>query len=101
MVVRAPVITEESIKVDDFVRFSVLRPNRMADLHSDLCADLGGWRNIPIHAHPLMSVRMGKNKGHTGVVLVSRFGCLSSVLLSPHFLQTTSAYTPDLGRLAV
>ena len=25
---------------------------------------------------------------------------LSSVILSPHFLQTTLAYTPDLERLA-
>ena len=39
--------------------------------------------------------------GHTGVVLVSRYDCLSSGLLSPHFLQTTSVYTPDLERLAV
>jgi hypothetical protein len=34
----------------------------MTDLHSDLSADLGGWRNISIHAHPLMSVRMRKRK---------------------------------------
>ena len=40
------------------------------------------------------------DKGHTGVVLVSRCDCLS-VLLSQHFLQTTEAYTPDLGRLAI
>ena len=42
-----------------------------------------------------------KNKGHTGVVLVSRFDRLFSVVLSPHCLQSTSAYTPDLERLAV
>ena len=42
-----------------------------------------------------------ENKGHTGVVLVSRCDRLSSALLSPHFLQTTSAYMPDVGRLAV
>ena len=42
-----------------------------------------------------------ENKGHTGVVLVSRSDGLSSVLLSPRFLQTTSAYTPDLGHLAM
>ena len=41
------------------------------------------------------------NKGHTGGVLVSRCGCLSSVILALHFLQTTSAYTPDLESLAV
>ena len=41
------------------------------------------------------------NNGHTGVVLVSRCDCLSSVLLSQHFLRTTLAYMPDLGRLAV
>ena len=41
------------------------------------------------------------NKGHTGVVLVSRCDCLSSVLLSQHHQRTTSAYTPDLGRLSV
>ena len=41
------------------------------------------------------------NKGHTAVVLVSRYDCLSSLLLSPRFLQITSAYTPDLERLAV
>ena len=32
---------------------------------------------------------------------MSRCDYLSSVLLSQHFLQTTLAYTPDLGRLAV
>ena len=41
------------------------------------------------------------NKGHTGVVLVSRRGHLSSVIRSPHFLQTTSAYTHDLEHLEV
>ena len=41
------------------------------------------------------------NKGHTGVVLVSRCGRLASVIHSPHFLQTTSAYTPDQERLGV
>ena len=39
------------------------------------------------------------NEGRTGVVLVSRRGCLPSVILSPHFLQTTSAYTLGLERL--
>ena len=43
----------------------------------------------------------GENKRHTGVVLVSRCDCLSSVLRSQHYLQTTSAYTPGLGRLAM
>ena len=42
-----------------------------------------------------------ESKGHTGVVLVSRFDCLFSVIPSLHCLQTTSAYTLDLGRLAV
>ena len=41
------------------------------------------------------------NKGRTGVVSVSRCDCLSSVILSPHLLQTASAYTADLERLAV
>ena len=41
------------------------------------------------------------SKGHTGVGLVSRCDRLSSVILSPHFLQTTLVYTPDLERLAV
>ena len=41
------------------------------------------------------------NKGHTGVALVSRCGCLSSVIRSPRFLQTTSANTPDWERLEV
>ena len=36
-----------------------------------------------------------------GTVLVSRCGHLSSVLLSPHFLQTTLVYTPGLEHLAV
>ena len=41
-------------------------------------------------------------EGHTGVALVSRCDCPSSdVLHSPHYLQTTSAYMPDLGHLAV
>ena len=41
MVVRAPVFPEESIKVDRFARFSVLCPNGMTALHSDLSAELG------------------------------------------------------------
>ena len=73
----------------------------MTDLHSDLSANLGCRRNISIYAHPLVSVCIEKNKGHTGAVLVSRCDCLSPLLLSPHFLQTTSVYTPDLGHLAV
>ena len=32
---------------------------------------------------------------------MSRCDCLSFELLSPHFLRIISAYTPDLGRLAV
>ena len=42
-----------------------------------------------------------ETEGRTGVVLGSRCDCLSSVILSPRFLQTTSMYTPDLERLAV
>jgi len=57
---RAPVITKETIKVDDFVRLSVLCPNGMTDLHSDLSADLDGCSDISILANLLMSVRMGK-----------------------------------------
>ena len=40
-------------------------------------------------------------KGHTGVVLVSRCGCLSSAIRSPRCLQTTSVCSPDLERLEV
>ena len=42
-----------------------------------------------------------ENMGHTGVVLEPRRDCLSSVSLSPHFLQTTLGYTPYLELLAV
>jgi hypothetical protein len=73
----------------------------MAPLHLDLRADLGCRRNISTHAQPSANVRSVGNKGHTRVVPVSRSGCLSSPILSPHFLQTTSVYTPDLGPLAV
>ena len=59
MVVRAPVITEESINVDYFAPLSVRCPNGMAALHSDLSVDLGYWRDIPIHAHPPVSVHIG------------------------------------------
>ena len=41
------------------------------------------------------------DKGHTGVVLVSRCGCFSFLIRALHFLQTSSAYIPDLGRLEV
>ena len=34
----------------------------MTDLHSDFSADLCRWRNISIHAHPLVSVHVGKIK---------------------------------------
>ena len=40
-----------------------------------------------------------RTTGHTGVELVSRTGYLSSVILSPHFLQTILEYIHDLGRL--
>ena len=40
-------------------------------------------------------------KGHTGAVLVSRCGPLSSAIASPHCLQTTSVCSPDLERLEV
>ena len=72
----------------------------MTALHLYLSANLGGWRDIPTHAHPLMSYVLEK-KGHTGVVLVSRCGYLSSVILSRYFLQTTLVYTPDLEHLVV
>ena len=42
-----------------------------------------------------------ENKGHTGVELVSKCDRLSSVIRSPHFLQTALAYTLDLERLEV
>ena len=42
-----------------------------------------------------------ENKGHTGVVLVSRCGCQSPLILPPHYLQTAAAYTPSLEHLAV
>jgi len=52
--------------------------------------------------HQLVSVRAyWGSKGHTGAELVPRCDRLSSVILSRHFLQTTSAYTPDSERLAV
>ena len=41
MVVRAPVITEEPIKFDNFARLSVLCPNGMTALHSNLSAEVG------------------------------------------------------------
>ena len=41
------------------------------------------------------------NTGHTGDGLVSTCGCLSALVRSPHFLQSISAYTPDLGRLSM
>ena len=59
MVVRAPVIVEKSIKVNDFVRLSECGPKGMTALHSDLSADLGCWREIPTQANPLVSVRIG------------------------------------------
>ena len=45
--------------------------------------------------------RYWENERHTGVVLVSRYDCLSSVIVSPYFLQTSSEYTPDLEHRAV
>ena len=72
--------------------------------NKNLSADLGCQRNISIHAYPCTFTNectYWGNKRHTGVVLVSRCDCHSSLLLSPHFLQTTSAYTPDLERLPV
>ena len=54
-----------------------------------------------MRADPPVSVHIGKNTGHTGVVLVSRYDWLSSVIRSPHFLQTALAYTLDLECLEV
>ena len=42
-----------------------------------------------------------QNKGHTGVELVSRSGCLPSVIPSPRFPQTISVYTLDLECLSM
>ena len=73
----------------------------MTTLHSDLNPDLGRRGNISIYAYPLVSVRIEENRARTGVVLVSRCGCRRSLIRAPHFLQTISAYTPDLERLEV
>ena len=72
----------------------------MTALHLYLSANLGGWRNIPTHAHPLVSYVL-ENKEHTGVETVSRCGYLSPVIPFLYFLQTTLAYTLDLEHLAV
>ena len=85
--------------VDGFARLMVFWPKCVTSLRSNIKPNLGCRRNISIYAHPLVSGRIWGNKGHTGVVLVSRCGCLASVIRSPHFLQTTSAYIHDLGRL--
>ena len=42
-----------------------------------------------------------RSNGHTGVVSASMCSCLFSVILSPHCLQATSAYTPDLEHLVM
>ena len=42
-----------------------------------------------------------KNRGHMGVEQEPRCDCLSSVFVSPHFLQTTLVCTPYLEPLAV
>ena len=58
MVFRAPVFTEEFMKVDDVARLSVLCPKRMTAPHSDPSADLGCRRYIPIYECPLLRVRI-------------------------------------------
>jgi len=60
--VRAPVIIEKCLKVDDIARLSMGCPKGMTMLHADLSADLGYWRNIPTHTHPLVSMRIGEIK---------------------------------------
>ena len=54
-----------------------------------------------LYMHIISECTYSGNMGRTGVGLVSRCDRLSSVILSPHFLQTTLAYTPDLERPAV
>ena len=54
-----------------------------------------------LHAKKLQGVSVVRNKGHTGAALVSKSGCLSAQILSSHLLQTTPAYTSNLGHLVM
>ena len=87
------------MKVDDFARLSVLcldendrssfgpQPGSgISEKHLYVRTSTGEW------------TYWGNNE-HTGVVLVSRCGCLSFLIRSPHFLQTSSAYNPGLEHL--
>jgi hypothetical protein len=92
-----PIVIKEFFKDDRLASLLLLRPWPMAFPGLDLHVDLGHWRDFSTDAWAPVSAHSEGKKGHTGIVLVSRSGCLSSLILSLHFLPTTTAYTPELG----
>ena len=52
-----------------------------------------------LNTHGLQRVYINEETRRTDVGPVSRTGRLSSVLVSPDFLQIALEYTPDLGHL--
>ena len=51
-----PIFIEELFQADLFDILVLLRPRQMTDLHLNLYAHLGCWRNIPIYARDSVSV---------------------------------------------
>jgi len=77
--------------VDDCSSFGSPRVSEMSEKHL----------YIHIFTQASADVFSEERKGHTSVALVPRSGCLSSVILPPHFLKATVVYTLTLGRLGV
>jgi hypothetical protein len=73
----------------------------MTALHSDLSADLGCGSNISTDAHALVSARIGKIRDIRALCWCPDVVIFPRVILSPHFLRTSAAYTVDLERLGV
>ena len=84
-----PIILEKLLTVDFYATLFLLPQWEMTALHIDLDADLGRRRCISTNEQTLPSARIKQNEGHTGVALVPRSGCPSSVILSPHHRLTT------------
>ena len=95
-----PVIIEKLFKVDHLGGLYLLRPGSVTTLHPGDDAHLRSRRYITVYGLGSGDARNEETK-RTGVGRVSMSGCPCSVILSPDSLETTRAYTSDLGHPGV
>ena len=101
MLFGGPILIERLLNVNLFDIMVLLRPWEMTALDLNLYTHKGCRRNTSVYAQSSVSVRSEEAEDiRTGVGLVPRSGFLSSLTQSAHFLQTTPAYTSNLGYLS-